>query len=184
MRDSRYARDLGTRWYEVSGVPRNLLNQGLQPGKCSNMHVRMRLDSDGSACSAVKHPHRKLRASTRRVAVATTPADIGRRSLDHLVNVNNAPSPRVKKIKYLARLGPVGVASLCCTMADVLTPRLTGAHPIKLTTPRCPTAPHTGRSPLNDAESLFEKPEPPHCAGGGEQSPSLPRPPAPGIDVP
>jgi hypothetical protein len=49
-------------------------------------------------------------------------------------------------------------------MAVVLTPRLTGARPIKPTTPRCPAAwQHNARQefPLNDAEILFKEPEPP-----------------------
>jgi hypothetical protein len=45
------------------------------------------------------------------------------------------------------QFGLVGVLKRCCTMGADLTRALTGARPIKLTSPRCPSAwqPNHGR---------------------------------------
>jgi hypothetical protein len=50
-------------------------------------------------------------------------------------------------IKQFSENGPVGVLKPCCTTAVDHTRALTGARPIKLTSPRCPSAwqPNHGR---------------------------------------
>ena len=50
-------------------------------------------------------------------------------------------------IKQFSENGPVGVLKPCCTTAAYLTRALTGARPIKFTSPRCPSAwqPNHGR---------------------------------------
>jgi hypothetical protein len=54
--------------------------------------------------------------------------------------------PRPRRVRRFLCHGPAGLAvqpaqvAVTETMADALTPRLTDARPIKLTTPRCPTA--------------------------------------------
>ena len=99
-------------------------------------------------CGRSNNPHRMFQAPISRVALTASPAEIARRSLHHFMDVDNASAPRMKRIKHLSPLGPVGVLSLPCTTAVVLTPRLTGARPIKLTRPRCPSAwPHNARYP-------------------------------------
>src|ERR1700704_1102470 len=57
------------------------------------------------------------------------------------------PEPRMPMIKQFSENGPVGVLKPCCTMGADLTRALTGARPIKLTSPRCPSAwqPNHGR---------------------------------------
>jgi hypothetical protein len=51
------------------------------------------------------------------------------------------------RIKDLALLGPMGVASSCCTTAGGHIRALTARHPIKPTSRRCPSAwqPNPGR---------------------------------------
>ena len=50
------------------------------------------------------------------------------------------PEPRMPMIKQFSENGPVGVLKANCTTGADLTPVLTGARPIKLTSPRCPSA--------------------------------------------
>ena len=88
-------------------------------------------------CGRSNNPHRMFQAPISRVALTASPAEIARRSLHHFMDVDNASAPRMKRIKDLLPLGPAGVFLLPCTTAVVLTPRLTGARPIKLTMPRC-----------------------------------------------
>lgn len=45
-----------------------------------------------------------------------TPCDSARGFLNDLMNMDEAPSPRMPQIENLALLGPVGVPSSCCTM--------------------------------------------------------------------
>ena len=79
------------------------------------MHARTRLDSNRSACRAVEHPRWKLQPAARGIAVTATPDDIADRLLDHLANVDNTSSPRMKDVEYLALVGPVGVHSPRCS---------------------------------------------------------------------
>ena len=149
VRDSRYVSDRGIRWYGASVIPiaYGSTQQAYQCREHAEMHVRLRLNANRSAFRAVKHPHRKFQAPISRVALTATPAEIARRSLHHFMDVDDASAPRMKRIKHLSPLGPVGVLSLPCTTAVVLTPRLTGARPIKLTMPRCPSVwQHNARS--------------------------------------
>lgn len=48
--------------------------------------------------------------------------------LDHLMNVNTTPGPRMPWIKKVAFLGPVGVLSSCCTTPRGHTPKSPGRH--------------------------------------------------------
>ena len=69
--------------------------------------------------SARKPPDRTSKSavqqSTRRVVVMAAADHIARRLLNHLMNMNDASCPRMPRIKNLALLGPMGVASSCCT---------------------------------------------------------------------
>ena len=67
-------------------------------------------------------------------------------------------------IKQFSENGPMGVLKPCCTTAVDRTRALTGAHPIKPTSPRCHSAwqPNPpADAPLIDAEKLFRQPGPP-----------------------
>src|SRR5215471_14426452 len=98
--DSPYAADQGIQWCRVSAVPSacGLLQQGHQCGHCCDMRVRIRLDSNRTAGHTVKHPHREFEASIGHMTLAATPPGVARRPLPHLMNVDNASGPRMKKI--------------------------------------------------------------------------------------
>src|SRR6516162_6325855 len=65
-------------------------------------------------------------------------------------------------IKQFSENGPVGVPNRCCTTAGAHIRALTARHPIKPTSPRCPSAwqPNPADAPLIDAEILFKQPGP------------------------
>jgi len=78
------------------------------------MHARMRLDSNRSC--------RRGRASTLEAPTSVLShrchgyrTDNAARFFDHPVNVDNAATPRMEGLMYLALFGSVGVLSLRCT---------------------------------------------------------------------
>jgi hypothetical protein len=93
------------------------------------MHARMRLDSNRSTCHAVEHPRWKLQAAACCIAVTATPHDIAARLLDHLMNVDNASSPRMESVKYLALFAPVGVPAPRCSITGGRIVRLDNVRP-------------------------------------------------------
>src|SRR6516164_5080775 len=68
-------------------------------------------------------------------------------------------------IKQFSENGPVGVPNRCCTTAGAHIRALTARHPIKPTSPCCPSAwqPNPADPPLIDAEILFRQPGPALC---------------------
>ena len=87
------------------------------------------------ASNAPEHCEVGSHCTTRRGnahAVVTAAADhIARRLLDHLMNMNDASCPRMPRIKDLALLGPMGVASSrCTTPIDPTRPSAAG-HPTR-----------------------------------------------------
>src|SRR6516162_4212739 len=65
-------------------------------------------------------------------------------------------------IKQFSENGPVGVPNRCCTTAGAHIRALTARHPIKPTSPCCPSAwqPNPADPPFIDAEILFRQPGP------------------------
>jgi hypothetical protein len=77
--------------------------------------------------------------------------------------ISSEPPAHGGNIKDLALLGPMGVASSRCITAADHTRALTARHPIKPTSPCCPSVrqPNPAETPLIDAENLFRQPGPP-----------------------
>lgn len=65
--------------------------------------------------TAIKHPGRNFQPPIGGVAGETAAENLPVGVLDHLMNVNTTPGPRMPRIKKLAFLGPVGVLSWCCS---------------------------------------------------------------------
>lgn len=98
-------------------------------------------------CGPVEHPHRQFEQALRRLAVQATTSDMPARLLQHLMDIDDAPRPRMPRAENVALLGPVGVLEPRCTMEDARIRPLTAQHPIKPTSPRCHSArrPNPGR---------------------------------------
>ena len=73
-------------------------------------------------------------------------------------------------IKQFSENGPVGVLKPCCTTADAHTRALTARHPIKPTSPRCPSAwqPNPGR------RSTYRRGKTVQTTGATSKMPTLP----------
>jgi len=80
-----------------------------------DIHLRARLNPHRRASCPIEHPNRQLQQSTRHVVVTAAADHIARRLLNPLMNMNDASCPRMPRIKDLALLGPMGVASSRCT---------------------------------------------------------------------
>jgi len=61
-------------------------------------------------------------------ALPAAPGDVAARLLDHLMDLNNAPHPRMPRIKNFPFFGPVGVLEPCCTTRSARMPLLATNH--------------------------------------------------------
>jgi len=65
----------------------------------------------------------------RRLAVQAAASDTAARLLDRLMDIDDAPRPRMPRIQNFAFLGPVGVLDLRCTIAAAVIPRSVISRP-------------------------------------------------------
>jgi len=77
------------------------------------------------AYGAIEHPSRNLQPSSGNRAVKRATENDAPRPLDHRMDANIAPKPRMKAIQNFSPSCPVGVLKLRCTIAVARTRALT-----------------------------------------------------------
>lgn len=93
------------------------MQQGRQDAKRGKVGVRNSDDTPVRAGCPIEHPRRNLQPPIQCPTGKAAAEDRCAILLDHFMNVNLPPRPRMPWIKKLAlRAGPVGVPSLSCTM--------------------------------------------------------------------
>jgi hypothetical protein len=85
--------------------------------KRGDIRLRERRNPHRRASRLIEHPNRQLQQMTRRAIIMAAAGHIPRSLPDHLMNMNDASCPWMPRIKDLALLRPMGVASSRCTTA-------------------------------------------------------------------
>ena len=95
----------------------------------------------------VKHPGRNLQPTVRIGTAQAAAKNSATRPLDRRVNADPKTKPRMPWVQQFSKLGSVGVLKLFCTTAADRIRAFTARHPIKPTSPSCPSAwqPNPGR---------------------------------------
>lgn len=95
----------------------------------------------------VEHPGWNLQPTVRIGTAQATAKNRAVRSLDRRVNADPKTEPRMPRVQQFSKLSSVGVLKLCCITDDDRIRALTAPHPVKPTSPRCPSAwqPNPGR---------------------------------------
>jgi len=79
-----------------------------------------------------EHPLRQLKPTPRCVAIRTAMKDAAAAVLDHLMDMNNTPEPRMPRVKNLEFLDLMGVISSLCIICGVRIRRSAGEHRMRL----------------------------------------------------
>jgi hypothetical protein len=132
--------------------------QGRQRGQGRN---RLRRRARGAAYDGVEHPDRDLLQARVGRIHETAARRCARRSLDHLVKANRAPSPGMPSVDnrdLVASCRTMGLVVRSCTMAGDPTPALTGRRRTRPTSIGCrnPWQPKPGRAPLIAAQAAVQ----------------------------
>ena len=127
-RDRLCTGNRGIRW---CGVPdRHLRQQRRQCVQSGNIEPRAGVHAHPRTHRPIKHPRRQFQRAVYYLAIITAaPGDVTTRLLDHLMDMDNAPRPRMPQIEDFPLLGPVGVLQPCSTIRAEGTRRSGTCHP-------------------------------------------------------
>jgi hypothetical protein len=121
-----------TCWAQNRGIQRQcgltrggcLGEQVVQRNQCRKFDNRIGGDPDGDARGPVKHPGRQLQPALTRCDIPGTAQKDPACLLDRFMHLHDATGPGMPAIENLALfcdLGPVGVTTPRCCVADTLT---------------------------------------------------------------